>query len=136
MTIVMTAILGWYVYEQFILVGTVLIGTLSMLYQYAGKMDEAVRDFTWQYSSVVKMKADMESVRDIEDAYDALVKKDDIDLTHWKKIEIHNLHFTYEDKEHEQHTLQKVYLDLTPGKKIALVGESGSGKSTLLSLLR
>ncbi len=95
-----------------------------------------MNNFTWQYSNLITGKADMESVADIEQTYDSLTNKRIADISLWKKIAVNGLHFTYEDKEHEQHTLQNIDMQLIPGKKIALVGESGSGKSTLLSLLR
>ncbi len=133
---VIALILGWYVYEQFSLNGTVLIWTFTMLFQYAGKMNEAMNNFTRQYSGVVTKKADLESVADIEEAYATLASKNKVSINYRSLVKVMNLHFTYEDKEHEQHTLQNIDIDFTPGKKIALVGESGSGKSTLLSLLR
>lgn len=124
MAVVTSLVLGRYVYEQFSMTGTVLIGTFTMLFQYTQKMDQALTNFTWQYSGIVTNKADVESVEDIEQAYDALIRKKEGDVRNRQKIAITDLHFTYEDKEHETHTLKNIDVSLAPHKKIALVGES------------
>jgi ABC-type bacteriocin/lantibiotic exporter with double-glycine peptidase domain len=136
MKLVITLVLGWYVWEQFQLTGTVLIGTFTMLFQYAQKMNDAFGSFTWQYSGIVTKKADMEAVADIEDAYAALTSDYQVTLANRQHIQLRDLLFTYADTDEQEQTLQGIHIDLAPGKKIALVGESGSGKSTLLSLLR
>lgn len=46
-------------------------------------------------------------------------------------LTIKNLRVTYVSNEHRLLALDRVNLELTPGKVIALVGESGSGKTTL-----
>ena len=69
---VMIFVFGRYVFEQFTLTGTVLIGTLTMLIQYVQKMKDAFQSFTWQYSSIVNGKTDMMTVVDIEESYAAL----------------------------------------------------------------
>jgi len=75
MAIVTSLVLGRYLYEQFSMTGTVLIGTFTMLFQYTQKMDQALSNFTRQYSGIVTSKADVESIGDIEQAYDSLVAK-------------------------------------------------------------
>ena len=47
------------------------------------------------------------------------------------KVEIRNLTVTYRDHDHALLAVDRVDLDLTPGRVTALVGESGSGKTTL-----
>jgi ABC-type multidrug transport system fused ATPase/permease subunit len=54
----------------------------------------------------------------------------------WRRLDISNLNFTYEDERTRTHHLHGVSLTLERGKAIALVGASGSGKSTLLAVLR
>lgn len=107
-----------------------------MIYQYIHKMSDAFDNFTWQWSGIVTKKADMEATQDIEQAYDSIAKYEWVKLATWSDIHLHNLYFSYEDSNHEQHILENISLHLQPWKKIALVGESGSGKSTILSLLR
>lgn len=113
-----------------------MIGTFTMLFQYAQKMNSALENFTWQYSGIVTKKADMEAVADIDEAYAALSDDYHIQVDDWQDISLRGLLFSYEDAEEREHTLTNIQLDLQSGKRIALVGESGSGKSTLLALLR
>lgn len=47
------------------------------------------------------------------------------------KVEIENLTVTYQDHDHALLAVDRVDLDLLPGRVTALVGESGSGKTTL-----
>lgn len=136
MKIVVMTILWGYIYQQFQSGWIVLIGTMIMLYQYIDKMSEAFNNFTWQYSGIVTKKTDMETVVDIDQAYNALWKDYNVRLEDRNHIAVRKLQFTYQDKEQHQHTLQDIAIDLHLGQKIALVWESGSGKSTLLSLLR
>jgi len=126
-----------YLHKQFSLGEVILIGNFTMLIQYIEKMQKAFQNFTRQYSGIVKKKADMESVNDIEQAYDALKTRKQEELPkHWEQISLQDLMFKYEDKEHKKHVLHDISLHIEAGKKIALVWESGSGKSTLLALLR
>lgn len=129
-------VVWYYVYNTFQSNSIVLIGTMTMLYQYIEKMSTAFSNFTWQWSGLVTNKADMEAVSDIEEAYASLTKEYSVILQDWNHIVIHSLNFTYQDSQKHQHTLKNIILDIQKNKKIALVGESGSGKSTLLSLLR
>ena len=86
----------------------------------------------------MKYNTNIKSVSPIWDAAELLTSKIGIKLVSgkWKKVEISNLSFRYEDEKHRAHNLKNVNLVLERGKKIALVGESGSGKSTLLTVLR
>jgi hypothetical protein len=43
-----------------------------MLIQYTEKMKNSCENFTWQYSGIVRKKADMEAAENIEIAYDAM----------------------------------------------------------------
>ena len=137
LALAVVGILGFYLHAQFSLGEVILIGNLTMLIQYIEKMQKAFQNFTWQYSGIVKKKADMQAVDDIEDMYRAIEEKTKHTLDkNWKQISLEHLLFAYEDKKHKNHVLHDISLHIEAGKKIALVGESGSGKSTLLSLLR
>jgi len=58
-------------------------------------------------------------------------EKDAKDLTTWKKIELIDVSFDYENKP----VLDRLNLTIKRGQKIGIVGTSGSGKSTLFKLL-
>ncbi len=136
MNVVTLTALWWYIYQQFSLEGTVLIGTMITVYQYISKMRQAFDNFTWQYSWLITLKADVEAAEDIEQEFAALPETYQVDRLHdWNELSISWLNFIY-DKNKEQNVLEDVSLDLRPWLKVALVGESWSGKSTLMSLLR
>ena len=88
MKIVIALVLGRYVYEQFALSGTVMIGTFTMLFQYAQKMNDAFSNFTWQYSGIVTKKADMEAIADIELAYASLAEGYQVKVQNWNHIQL------------------------------------------------
>jgi ABC-type uncharacterized transport system fused permease/ATPase subunit len=69
MQTVIMFVLAWYIWSVFSVGGTVLIGTLMMLYQYIEKMSTAFDNFTWQYSGIVTQKADMQATTNIHEAY-------------------------------------------------------------------
>ncbi len=136
MAIVIALILWMYVHEEFMTTWVVMIGTFTMLFQYAQRMNQALENFTRQYSWIVTKKADMEAMDDVESEYKNLADTYKIDLLHARKsIQIDDLKFAYAKGE-KTSALNDLSLNLIPGSKIALVGESGSGKSTLMSLLR
>ena len=127
-----------YLYQQWLTGATILIGTTVALYEYANRFTGVFFDVAWKYEQLVKYNTNIKSVSPIWDAAELLTSKIGIKLVSgkWKKVEISNLSFRYEDEKHRAHNLKNVNLVLERGKKIALVGESGSGKSTLLTVLR
>lgn len=54
-----------------------------------------------------------------------------IEADEFKKIEVQDLHFSYQDKE----VLKGINLTISKGDKIAIVGENGAGKTTFVKLL-
>jgi ABC-type multidrug transport system fused ATPase/permease subunit len=116
------------------------VGNLVMLVQYIGKFANVFFNMGWMYQEITRAAADYKSTAIIDKAYDTYVTVDSLqknnDIAAWKKIEIENLSFAYQDAEHRPHAIRNLSFDLARGEKIALVGFSGSGKSTLMTLLR
>ena len=126
-----------YMRHEYLLKWAVLIGSITMVFQYLERIKDTFYSFAWQYSSVVQMHAKTSAVQWMIDAYSDLVSKNvDTRLIDWKQISLDWLHFTYKESQKETKTLQNISFTMGVGEKIALVGESGSGKSTFLSLLR
>ncbi len=134
-SIMTVTVLAWYALSMLHAGGILLAGTVYMLYEYLQKIGTAFYTFAWKYSATIQNYADLRAVREILDAAPAEGTAARLPAD-WKKIEIRNLRFSYEDDEHRRHHLENIAIDLERGKKIALVGESGSGKSTLMSLIR
>lgn len=127
-----------YVYRGYTLEGTVMVGSMVMLYEYMKKFVDVFYGIAWKYEKLVMCSTNMAAVRDILNDYEELYSHRGVRQIsdRWRKIAIRNLYFKYEDQKHHMHTLRDINIDLEKGKKIALVGASGSGKSTLMSILR
>jgi len=135
-SVMVVAALLYETYTSYISEGTILIGTLYILYGYLNNVGRTFRDFGNIYGSMTRKSARVQGVAPIDEAYSLLAEKNYGKINEfWKSLEIKNLNFSYHDGEVDTH-LDNVSLNIKRGQKIALIGESGSGKSTLLSLLR
>ena len=123
-----------YIYYSWSATGTVIIGTIMMIYQYVERVSNSFYNVTSSYSQIVQAASNTAAVQNIIDDYKQLPPQPHhTQLHHWDTIEINHLSFHYTD---HKNTLSDISLRITKGQKVALVWESGSGKSTLLSLLR
>lgn len=145
LSISFVVVIWLYIWTELSSEWVVLIWTMTMLMQYTERMKQAFHNFTWQYSWLITKKTDMETVDDIERAYQQLAPTYRVDLLHsWDEILIRDLRFSYTTATPQtwssistkKTVLSWVDMNLVPWRKIALVWESGSGKSTLMSLLR
>lgn len=123
-----------YMYHSISTTGVIIIGTITMIYQYTERVSQTFYNLARQYSQMVRNVANTQSVDPIIDAYNSLPSSSNLSwLWDWDQIEVRNLTFHYKDK---KDILSDVSFGMKRGEKIAFVWESGSGKSTLLSLLR
>lgn len=137
MSIVVCIIITSYLYQQFILGTTILIGTITMLWQYIEKMKMAFENFTRQRGELMQLSANFDTIDDIETAYQEQTVNESLHA--WQDttpIHIRHLHFSYKDQHKQTRVLHDISLNLHRGERIALVGSSGSGKSTLMMVLR
>ncbi len=115
----------------------VLVGSSVAILRYLVSIEGNVNALGWLQQSLLRNKAQIASVDDIEEAYSRRdVTSAGTQAGEWRNIQLAELHFRYEDREHQVHQLADVSLRLHHGQRVALVGSSGSGKSTLLRLLR
>ena len=121
---------------EFMLTGTILVGTLYMLYGYLERAGETFYRFAEAYGQIVRYNARIVGAYPLDEAY-AKVGTDKAGRLpkNWREILFKNVSFTYDEKGKIRH-LDNINLRFKHGQKIALVGESGSGKSTVLSLIR
>lgn len=123
-------------YTDFYTIGTILIGTLFVLYSYLNRVGSAFFQFAEFYGDMTKKAADIESAEPIDEAYSKISDKLKSKLPkNWQTIKIKNLDFTYNQEGSIKH-IDNIDFSFHKGQKIALIGESGSGKSTVLTLLR
>lgn len=138
LTFMTVVALSYYSYTSFIATGTIMIGTLYILYGYLQRVGNTFFQFASLYGKLVKHDTRLRGAEPIDESYEEL-KEDESKIgainSNWKNVVIRNLDFSYDTEKGKKH-LEKVNLNFTKGQKIALVGESGSGKSTVLALLR
>jgi ABC-type multidrug transport system fused ATPase/permease subunit len=121
--------------SDFALTGTILIGSLYMVYGYLNEIGETFYRFADLYGNIIRMNARIVGAYPLDKAYRRAGKRIRARLPKkWKKIELSDVSFTYQ-KGKVKH-LDHINFVFSRGEKIALVGESGSGKSTMLALIR
>ena len=148
-SIMTVAVIGLYAYRSYMASGTIVMGTLFILYQYLHTVGVTFYNFAYFYGEMVKRSSAVHAAKVIDDDYDALPHKNIVSLPlSWKSLLIQDLSFSYKDMQIENATdknttestarmhVNNVTFILHRGQKIAFIGESGSGKSTALALLR
>ena len=121
--------------------GTVMIGALFMVYQYAQQAGGVIGSMAGNFQSLARIRADYASAQPI---WQAPQRRDVPALAahRWQTIEIDGLQHCPGDDDTasaERHAsrgrLHDVSLRLRRGERIAIVGPSGCGKSTLMRVL-
>ncbi|MFH0831221.1 MAG: ABC transporter ATP-binding protein [Parcubacteria group bacterium] len=131
------AIMAFYIWNG-LAAGAVMLGGLVALYGYVSQLGDAFFRFAGEAQELLMYSVSVRAVDPMlashgELSAQVLPLSKPVD---WQRIELRGLWFKYEDKEHREHQLRDIGLEIKRGARIALVGESGSGKSTLLYLLR
>lgn len=130
-----------YVYQNWKPGEVFLVGGLVTLLGYVTQFNSVFHDMAWQYNQIVQYNTDVETAREISEAYSAQHRAEAAsELPEaWREITISGLRFSHReayDGGHAPQSLHGISLKLERGKRIALIGESGCGKTTLLALLR
>jgi len=130
-----------YVYQHYEPGQVFLVGSLVALLGFVNEFTSVFHDVAWQYTQVVQFNTDVQTVRNIREAYQSQHLPDDVaELPEsWQKINISQLNFSHREKyqgEDSSHSLHQIDITIERGKRVALIGESGSGKSTLLAVMR
>lgn len=130
-----------YVYQNWSPDRVFYISGLVVLIGYVNQFTSVFHDVAWQYTEIVKNNTNIQTAKEIQDAFRENHRADSETVlpTNWQTIEIKNLNFshleTYDETQRAQ-SLHDISIRIKRGQRIALIGESGSGKSTVLSLLR
>ena len=130
------AVLIFRAYTEFSATGTILIGTLYMLYGYLSNVGETFYKFADLYGSIIRANARIVGAESLDEEYRKLEISETGTLPNsWQEISFKGISFKY-SKEGKLNHLENINFAFKRNQKIALVGESGSGKSTILSLIR
>ena len=114
-------------------------GDISLTFSCAVTMISSLVDVLNDMSEISR------SLAVVSDFYNLYERRPQMDLTESKEkipisnlkgnIEFKNVSFYYPSDESKKLILDKINLNFTHGKKIALVGESGCGKTTIANLI-
>jgi len=129
------AMVGGYVYDNYVPGEVFLVGGLVTLIGYVNQFSNMLASFTMQYGQIVRFRSDLAAIDPIETAYTKLAvpsTEGKVDRA-WDKLRIEGLNFSYGE---DGAGIFDVNLNLDRGKRIAIIGPSGSGKTTTLYALR
>lgn len=134
--VMVVAALIYKAYIEFNITGTILIGTLYMVYGYLNNVGETFYRFAEIYGNIIRSNARIVGADPLDEEYKKLEYPEEGRLPkNWKEISFKDVSFKYDIKGKVTH-IKDISFYLKKRQKIALVGESGSGKSTILSLIR
>lgn len=120
----------------------VQVGTITAMYMYLARLDDAFFTFAGSYEDAMRYKAQVENAETLE-GYFTDLKSRKKKLPVWKGLQIQNLNFSYDpapdgagqETQKESNHLDDVNVDITKGQRVAFIGESGSGKTTFLKVI-
>ncbi len=129
----------FYIYNIYGTGGAVMIGSVTALYMYLGRMSRSFYTLADLYENTLLRKTNVENAEEIEMAIEENQSKSATKkiVQDWKELQISNLNFSYEGSRVEQKDLHldSVNISIKKGHKVAFIGESGSGKTTFLKVL-
>ncbi len=136
LTFMVVLALSYKAYTDYTTTGTILIGTMYILYRYLERVGDTFFNFAQIYGRVVRTNSRIYGVKPIDEEFEKVAEEAKMNLPYdWKYLEIKNISFSYKKDGSKKH-LKNINLKIRRGQKIAFIGESGSGKSTILAVLR
>lgn len=117
---------------------TIMIGTISALYNYVYDINDLFYGFASIYNQIIRRCTRVMNSEELARDFSLCRKTANGKLpATWKELRIEALSFSYHHTtEGADLHLDDISLTIRSGQRIALVGESGSGKTTLLKIMR
>ena len=113
--------------------GSVSLGTVYLVFNYAGLLYKPLEDIRNQYMDLQKIGASVERINNLFNIKSNIVDGNEIiNENEPVSIKVENLRFEYRKNEK---VLDGISFDLEKNKILGLVGRTGSGKTTLAQLL-
>lgn len=135
-SLIVIAVVGFYLMSH-ALTGTILAGTLYIIYSYASQIRETFYRFAHLYNNVVSQRASVSNAEELSRIFRATDWTSKKKLPReWKRVRIHDLSFSYHTEDGADLHLNKISFAMRKGERIALIGESGGGKTTFLKIMR
>ncbi|MEI8338099.1 MAG: ABC transporter ATP-binding protein [bacterium] len=117
--------------------GTILVGTIYILYGYSNQIRDTFFRFADMYNNVIRNRTSVANAEELsKDFIDNVFSEQKLLPKKWSLIQLKNLSFSYHLEKGSDLHLDEVALDIKKGERIALIGESGGGKSTFLKIAR
>lgn len=114
--------------------GTLLLGSLFMIYQYAQQAGGVVGSLAANYQNFARMRTNFASADPILQAEERQDAGPTI-AADWHTLSLADIGFRHAGQDSDRGGLHHLSLELRRGSRVALVGPSGAGKSTLLRVL-
>ena len=140
-TLIYVVIAVGYVYQHYEPGKVFYVGNLVVLLGFVNQFTSVFHDVAWQYTNIVQYNTNVQTARNIHEAYSLHHRPDSTTglPEKWTEMSIKNLNFSHRDNydaTHAPQSLHNINIQFKKGQRIALIGESGCGKSTLLAILR
>lgn len=113
--------------------GSISVGTIYLLFRYTDQLSQPIGEIQTQLQDLQQAEACLQRIEELLQVTSALRDGPGIALPQGPlALELRNVTFGYVAT---QPVIQKLSLDLRPGKVLGVLGRTGSGKSTLSRLL-
>jgi ABC-type multidrug transport system fused ATPase/permease subunit len=133
--IMLFAVIASYFFSSIKTEDIIMIGTVSALFNYVNRIGSIFYNFAYRYGDIVKWHTAVASAEHLIIATEKEKKQAYPLKKGWKKIEIRDLSFSYQEDKKKLH-LDNISMTIKRKQRIALIGASGSGKTTTLKLIR